>query len=425
MLTVTLPVALRDLAVPKELRAVVAVPVLGAGLFWPWLGTPVSGPHYAMALPVRFVGLGWMSTFTYGYCLAGLAGAAGVVRFGLRRGPTRRGALAAVGWAAVGLGVLFFFATRVGDSRLLFELRSEQAQMSLVQAQFGYHTYNYPPTDAFSFPLNGTTQLLFSDLRLGWFATLAGGALLAGKPHLHRVLPRLFALPVALAGLVSVTGISCGLWAQHLKLSGIAAQRNGEPAVAISDLQRAQRFDRALTFDPDWTLSYGLAQMQEGDTVSAFADYAQAVTTEDVSSGVSATALNWYVDALDEDPTDPVIDESLRELASSDEDAGPQLLVLTSRLEDPGAAVYYTLGRYFYASGADSLSIRYLEAASAQTVSFDIKSSCLTYIALAELGLGDKALFRTDIIKAVDADPSRMDVFATEIAAGLYVPGIP
>ena len=60
-----------------------------------------------------------------------------------------------------------------------------------------------------------------------------------------------------------------------------------------------------------------------------------------------------------------------------------------------------------------------------ETANSEVRSLALTYIALAWLRLGDEAKFRSNIVAAVQADTLNENVYAREIAAGLYVPGTP
>ena len=66
-----------------------------------------------------------------------------------------------------------------------------------------------------------------------------------------------------------------------------------------------------------------------------------------------------------------------------------------------------------------------LEQACDDTANSEVRSLALTYIALAWLRLDNEAEFRTNIVAAVRADRLNENVYAREIAAGLYVPGTP
>ena len=88
-------------------------------------------------------------------------------------------------------------------------------------------------------------------------------------------------------------------------------------------------------------------------------------------------------------------------------------------------AVSFTVGRFYYEAGANSLAITCLKQTYSETSNSEVRSLALTYIALAWLQLGNEKNFRTNIVAAVHDDPLNENVYAREIAAGLYVPGTP
>jgi hypothetical protein len=102
----------------------------------------------------------------------------------------------------------------------------------------------------------------------------------------------------------------------------------------------------------------------------------------------------------------------------------PDLLTLvTGQLGSP--AVTFSVGRYYYEAGADSQAVAMLERTVHETANSEVRSLALTYIALAWLRLDNETNFRSNIVAAVAGDTLNENVYAREIAAGLYVPGSP
>jgi hypothetical protein len=320
--------------------------------------------------------------------------------------------------------VAFVVVARTSDGQLLFRLRADAAEYSSVTRQFGYTNSSYlPPTDVLGHRVDSTTLLLYDDLRVGWVSLVAAGAVLAGPVRWRggRGGERfLIACAVLAAGAIAF-GVARGLAAQARKLEGIAAERAGAPAEAIARLEAATRLDPSLTYDPDLVVTLGQAELDLGDRTTLPALYAAALSAPGASADEELAVLGAPAGKGGEGA---VARSGVANLIARDA-AAAGVLAGSAALARSDLAVAYTLGRYEYDHGDDPAVVELMRMASAQTDADDVRSSCLTYISLAELREGDDAGFRRDLIAAVRADPLASNTFAREISAGLYVPGTP
>jgi hypothetical protein len=99
------------------------------------------------------------------------------------------------------------------------------------------------------------------------------------------------------------------------------------------------------------------------------------------------------------------------------------LTLVATQLQAP--AVTFSVGRYYFEAGADALAIQMLQHTYDATVNSEVKSLALTYIALSWQREGNESKFRAEIVAAVQADSLNQNVYAREVAAGLYLPGAP
>jgi len=381
----------------------------------PWLGSPLHHGLAARQLRLRIPGLPGSGRLSYAVPVLVLAVAAAASAW-RHRSPGTLGVRLA-GWAMIGTAGAFFILVRTGDARLLFQLRSAATQYSIISRLFGYTNSSYlPPTSVLGHQTDATTTLVFDDLRLGWFALGAAGIVLAGRVRLGGRGAHALAGGVLVVVAVLGYGIGRGLYAQQQKLDGIAAERDGRPGAAVAALHYALRLNPSLSADPDLLLALGEAELDLGEVHTPLAQYAIA-ETQPTPSATQETALLAG-------PPRSVITERIEDLVAAG-GAPTALLLYAAPQAGSNVALAYRLGRYFYTVGADVETITFMRTALGETDAADVRSSCLTYIALAELREGDDAGFRRYLIAAVKADPLAANTFAREISAGLYVPGTP
>jgi hypothetical protein len=232
----------------------------------------------------------------------------------------------------------------------------------------------------------------------------------------------------ALAALTVVLALVLGSVAQDRMNGGIQAITDGRSAAGAQLLASALRLNPSLAYDANLEQALGRAQGDEGRQ-TGLAQYAEAVRPvgKDLTLLQKAQLFGEAVaDIPANSPAGTVVRADLATFLATATitSKNPDLLNLVGgQLGSP--VVTFSVGRYYYEAGADSLAIGMLARADHETTNSEVRSLCLTYIALAWLRQGNEAAFRSNIVAAVHADRLNENVYAREIAAGLYVPGSP
>ncbi len=393
----------------------------------PWLGLTLSPNLSAWNLTMSLGAVPLARHISYGVVIAALTACA-LVSF-LRSGGRRTLVTRAVGWAYLALSLIFVFSTRVVDTASMFRLQSDANQAQIINSQFLTNN-NAPPTTQFlGVSFDAKTLLLLYALRLGWLLLPVAGIFLAGRlPRPSNPLQWVAFSLSALALVTVVAGLGLGMAAQSRLDDGIQAIATGQATVGLDDISSALRLNPAIAYDPGLQQATGMAQADQGRQ-TGLSDYAEAVRPvgQDLTLPEKATLFaEALADVPATTPAGVVVRADLANFLASATIASrnPDLLELVKgNLGVP--AVSFTVGRFYYEAGANSLAITRLKQTYSETSNSEVRSLALTYIALAWLQLGNEKNFRTNIVAAVHDDPLNENVYAREIAAGLYVPGTP
>jgi hypothetical protein len=408
-------------------RTTLAFLLVAAALALPWLGLTLSPSLTAWHLTFSLAAVPLVKHLSYGVLVAAL-GLCAVVSFGRAGGrPTPITRL--VGWAYIALPLIFVVTTRMVGTATMFTLQSDNSQAQVINSQFLTNSSLGAPSQFLGVNFDNRTLLLLYGLRLGWYLLLAAGIILAGR--VSRPSTRLqwaTAGGAGLAVLAVLAGLGLGSMAQSDLDGGIQAVATGRPAVGQALIDSALRLNPDIAYDPLLEQALGQSQADQGHQ-TGLADYAEAVrpVSKDLTLLQKGQLFGEAVAALPTaSPAGAVVRADLATFLATATitSKNPDLLTLVNeQLSVP--AVTFSVGHYFYEAGAETRSISMLEQACADTPNSEVRSLALTYIALAWLRLDNEAEFRTNIVAAVQADRLNENVYAREIAAGLYVPGTP
>jgi hypothetical protein len=391
-----------------------------------WLSPVLHGGVRAGAIPLAVSGpLAWLHA-SFELPLAALAA---VSLLAAAHSGGRPSALTrACGIGLLAVACYFVIEVRIADLATVRLLQSDNWQYQTISQEFGYQSAVYsPPTSFLGFAFDPVTTLLLNSLGAGWYAALAAGALLTRRPLVRRSAGRRPALLVT-AGALALSAsvpLALALVAQRERVAGISAIGSGAPALAEQRLRLASRLDPTIADDPGFELALGQTEDALGQSHSALALYAQAVSP----SGDEITTLRKMQllgQALRLDPSNSVVALTLGDLAvSATEYAGVPVDLPGDSGDLALPEVAYTFGHTAYKAGDSQAAERYLRILLDDADNTEVRSFALTYLALSEQRLGDEVGFRRDIIAALRADPLQENPFAEEISAGLYEPGTP
>jgi hypothetical protein len=393
----------------------------------PWIGLTLSPSLSAWNLRPSLAAVPLVHHASYGVLVGSLTLVA-VVSFVRSKGqatPCTR----AVGWAYLALSLMFFVTTRLIDTATMFTLQNDANQSQIIDSQFLTNNNVPPPSQFLGVSFDAKTLALLYALRLGWYLAPAAGILLAGR--IHRPSSRLqwtawFLSGMALLTVLAGTGLS--LQAQSDLDSAIQAVATGQIANSQNLITSALSLNPAIAYDPGLQQAMGIAEANEGQQ-TGLADYAEATRPvgRDLTVLEKARLFSRAIASVPAgSPASVVIRADLASFLANATitSKNPNLLELVKgQLDEP--SVTFSVGRFYYEAGANSLAIPLLQRTFSQTSNGELKSLSLTYIALAWLRLGHEATFRTDIVAAVRDDTLNENVYAREISAGLYVPGTP
>ena len=423
----------RPIGILASTRAAVAVRttlafLLAAGaLVLPWLGLTLTPSLSAWHLTFSLGAVPLVRHLSYGVVVAalGLCAVVSFVRAGGR--PTR--VTRTVGWVYIALPLIFVVTTRLVGTATMFALQSDNSQTQIINSQFLTNSNLGAPNQFLGVNFDSRTLLLLYGLRLGWYLLLAAGIILAGR--VRRPSTRLqwaAAGAAGLAVLAVLAGLGLGSLAQSDLDGGVQAIATGRPAAGQALIASALRLNPDIAYDPLYEQALGQSEADQGQQ-TALADYAEAARPvgKDLTLLQKGQLFGQAVAALPAgSPAGAVVRADLATFLATATitSKNPDLLTLVDQqLSAP--AVTFSVGHYFYEAGAETLAISMLEKTSDDTANSEVRSLALTYIALAWLKLGNEARFRSNIVAAVQADSLNENVYAREIAAGLYVPGTP
>ena len=408
-------------------RTTLAFLLVAASLVLPWLGLNLSPSLSAWHLTFSLAAVPLLHHLSYGEVVAALAVCA-IVSFVRSKGRATR-VTRTVGWAYIALPLIFVVTTRMVGAPTMFALQSDNRQNQIINSQFLTNSNLGAPSQFLGVNFDAKTLLLLYGLRLGWYLLLAAGIILAGR--IGRPSTRLQWATAAAAGLTVLavlTGLGLGALAQSDLDGGVQAVATGQPARGQALIDSALRLNPDIAYDSLLQQSLGLSEADQGHQ-TALAQYAEAARPagRDLTLLQKGQLFGEAVAALPAgSPAGTVVRADLATFLATATitSKNPDLLTLVNeQLTAP--AVTFSVGHYFYEAGAESLAISMLEKTTFDTTNSEVRSLALTYVALAWLRLGDEAKFRSNIVAAVVADSLNQNVYAREIAAGLYVPGTP
>jgi len=386
-------------------------------LVLPWVGLQLAPSLPAWSLHLSLASLPLVGQATYGELdLTALVVA--LVSFG-RHGRTRTLTVRWCGVALVGLAVGYVVTTRVAGGQVMFRLSQDSEDIALL-AHRGVALAAHPPSSFVGLGFDAQTTLLVLSLRLGWYLSVAAGALLVGVGRLRR--PRAPAVALlAVVSLVAGMGTVLGLAGQQDKLAGAQALADGMPSLALAKMKMALCLSPQLAYDPVVEQVIGRSDLELG-TASALALYARATEGQAPKAPVLAQDIVWLAEAAAMAPGNAVITEEYRQLLATAASLSGPLAFRYSARETGSVVVAYSLGRSFYDFGDNQLAVRYMGDAEGDTQDAEVRSSALTYVALAEDRMGHVAAFRHDIAEAVSLDALDANALARDAAAGLFLP---
>jgi hypothetical protein len=408
-------------------RGMLGLGLAASSLALPWLGLTLSPSLSAWHLALSLGAVPLLHHISYGMMLAVLLACATVSFVRSKGRPTA--CTRAVGWAFLASPLIFAVTTRLVGAATMFTLQSDASQTQIINSQFLTNNNIPAPTQFLGVQVDPKTLVFLYALRLGWYTLLIAGVLLAGRvPWPSTWFQRSVGLLSALAALTVVAALALGAMAQDRMNSGIQAITDGRSASGAQLIGSALRLNPSLAYNANLEQALGQAQADEG-LQTGLAEYTEAVRPV----GKDLTLLQkaqLFGEAVADIPANAPAGKVVRaDLATFLATAtitskNPDLLALVDdQLGSP--ALTFSVGRYYYEAGADSLAIATLEKADGETGNSEVRSLCRTYLALAWLQQGNEAAFRANIVAAVRADRLNENVYAREIAAGLYVPGAP
>jgi hypothetical protein len=401
---------------------------LGLGaLVLPWLGLNLSPDFSAWGVNFSLGAVPFIGHLSYGVVIATLSVCALVSFFRSKGRPTlvTRG----VGWSYVALALIFVVTTRLVGTGTMFALQNDANQSQIINSQFLTNSNIPPPNQFLGYSFDAKTLTLLYALRLGWCFLLVAGLLLAGRLRRPSTRPQVVAYYAA--GLAAVTvlfGLALGAAAQSDLDNGIQSVTIGRPVTGEQLIASALRLNPQLAFDTGLQQALGRAQANQGRK-TGLADYAEAIrpTGKDLTLGEKARLFSAALAAVPADTPQGAIvraDADTFLATATITSKNPDFLTLVAtQLQAP--AVTFSVGRYYFEAGADSLAIQMLQHTYVETANSEVRSLALTYIALSWQREGNEAKFRSAIVAAVQADTLNQNVYAREVAAGLYLPGAP
>ena len=408
-------------------RVAIGLALAAVSLLLPWLGLTLRPSLSAWRLTLSLGPVPLAGHVSYGVVLAPLLVCAAVSFVRARGRPTP--CTRVTGWVLIASPLLFVLTTRLVGAATMFTLQSDASQTQIINSQFLTNNDVPPPTQFLGVTVDQKTLLLLYSLRLGWYLMVAAGVVLAGRvTRPSTTLQRCVGAAAVLSALAVGAALVLGSLAQDRLDDGIQAVATGRPVAGAQLLASALTLNPSLAYDADLEQGLGEAQADQGQK-SGLADYAEAVRPvgRDLTLLEKAQLFGEATAALPAGtPAGTVVRADLATFLAEATitSKNPDLLSLVGR-QLGAPAVTFSLGRYYYEAGADSLAISMLERTEHETDNSEVRSLALTYIALAALQASNEAGFRADIVAAVRADTLNENVFAREIAAGLYVPGSP
>ena len=410
----------------RRLGSVLLVLAIAAGigaLVFPWLDLSLGPSLRAVNLTPGLARLEFPSVISYGAIVSVVLAVAVTSVIRARWRPTV--VSGRCGWILIALGAIFCVTTLVGDGHVQWLLQSDNDQLQIFYNQIPSTSVLSPPVNYLGVNLNPTVTNFLNDIGAGVFYLLAAGIfLIVGAPRRGGRVRFLPGLCLVVATAVVVIGLGTGWIAQNETVAGIQSEALGNSVAAESHLHTALRWDPSLRYDPQLVSALGQAEADQGKA-GPLASFARARRP---SAQYSLLVASIILDeqALEAAPNNPIIAESLADLLAhlSSTQRKPEL-VPTTLPESDYPALTYTLGHYFYDTGAYQTAVRIMRRALTESPNTEFDSYALTYIALSEQATGNEVGYRRDIVAAIKDDTQVANGLARDIASGQYLPSRP
>jgi hypothetical protein len=394
------------------------------GLLLPWLDLELTPGVSAWHLGVTIAWARLPGFLNFGIILV-VPPIAGTLAVALAPHLARR----ALYWAGGSiLIVAFYFAasTRLDDGGLLERILLDQQSFSSINALFGQGPVpSTLPLSVLGHGADTSSLALFGALGPGWFLSLGAGAslVLAGREtplwtthvsmHTGRIQIAVAAVSVIAILLGSSSLVAAGV-GDHEMDEASTATVEGKPARAMDELAQAAKWNNCITATEQFDQVLGRVLAEQG-RAAPLAKLSRAIGLPG-----GATQFLLYQGALAGHASQGVTDTVLKYLIS--EPRSVFLVSLASHFPDD-PAVIFAVGVLDYKEGHYLETVDQMRRLLATTSAEWTESVAYTYWALSELRLGNLSLFRTYIVKAHALDRSLSNTFASELSAGLYLPG--
>jgi hypothetical protein len=402
---------------PLGPRRTVAAVLLVASLVLPWVDLQLTGDRRSSGVDIV---VPWSSALTAVPFAAAVVTALVLTALTGGQDGHRRAGLVGVG--VVTLGLYLPASLRWSGGAVTAQLVDQARKYSDINTSFGLAPTDYTsPSAVLGHPASDRALIIFGSLGLGWYSFVLAGLILASGLSVRASAPpgalgrALLVLLCAFVGSsVVVSAVATGWEAQ-------AAERtvSGDPAAAVSLLHRAQQWDRPLALDPDFVVDVGLANADLGRLDAPSALFARAVALADTSR--SPLQFDLYRQALAAAPQNPVVVAGVEEYLAAGTNATYLYTLSPEFPTDP--AVQLATGEEEYGFDHFARAITAMNVVVGGTANAWVRSIAYTYMAVAEARLGDDRAFRVDILTAHRLDRTLSNAFASELSAGLYLPG--
>ncbi|HEV2660581.1 MAG TPA: tetratricopeptide repeat protein [Ktedonobacteraceae bacterium] len=428
------------LAIPGTQRVAPALVscALFIASFLPWLRDPLGGVYSAWQLPL-FPGRG-VAGLSYGWLCLGCAACILLIAWTDWRPFNGRGFLSRL--LCLVPGALFLLSGL--DASLLALVTRHELQFLWIQQHFGYQAttqlFPFSPSTLQNSPFIGRLQLLLNQgavgppvlcvcagllpahhpsrttrsiMSLRWLHLFCGGGMCG-------LLALLMCVPVGMCcEYAAKEELASGNYSEALSL--LDAARAFSPdfeqvALYHSERGKAQYFLTPAQPTPDSQVYLATVYREQGDYLEA---YQQLL-------GVwrSLPTAPWVLDEMDVTLED--LTESLRPLrgistkrVASDDAALPWLQILT-RVDASNVYGLYMTGRIQYDLHNYTACLNSMSLVIQHSTDAAVQSSAYTYSGLCENGLGQYAVARQLLFKAVALDPNYHNNTAREELSGLH-----
>jgi tetratricopeptide (TPR) repeat protein len=336
--------------------------------------------------------------------------------------------LVAATGAIIAIAAAFFVVISViADQGLLQHITAQQSELSAIFGQFGYSVPRTVPASIGFISLPGQWRTIVNELRPGWFASIAGGAMMLGsnfrvfaaafRNARRRTRLGVWIISAAVLLLLMARPIAANLFAD----AALTATEAGDYQSALNDFQTMNALDHDMVLRSGIEVGWGTALEGIGNRDSPLELLADSRLQQ--SRGNGSGQLVDLQQALHDSPNDPVLIEEYlvagRKAATSGQDPGAlQLLISTSSGDTP--TTEYTLARLLYERHAYSEAFDHFTRVLDTVNEPNVRSSAYTYQGLCEIRLGHPEAGRGYLLNAVSADVEYNNSLARSLSTGLY-----